>query len=94
MLIYLWLLKIVLKILPNAMTRAASDTFNPQVLSARANGDTIIACLDSAVRDLHIRRQLDVDTVCVGAVSWSYDGNSFNVHVLTAVDHDVKHLAV
>lgn len=83
-----------MKFLPDAMGRAASDAFNPQVLSARTNGDTIIAGLDGAVHDLRIRRQLDVDTVCVGAVSWSYDGNSFNVHVLTAVDHDVKHLAV
>lgn len=76
------------------MGSAASDTLNPQVLSARANGDTIIAGLDGAVHDLHIRRQLDVDTICVRAVSWSYDFSSFDVHVLGAVDHNAKHLAV
>ena len=76
------------------MTRAASNTFNPQVVGGRANGNTIIPSFDGRVDDLHICRLLNMNTICIRAVTGSYYFNAFNKHILATVYYDMVQLAV
>ncbi len=76
------------------MTGTACDALNPQVLGARANGDAIIPGFDDGVHYCNISWKLNMDAVCVWAVTGGYNFDSFNMHILAAIEHNVEHLAV
>lgn len=76
------------------MSGAADKVFNPQTLSAGADGDAIVAGSNPGVEDGDVRRELHVDAVCVGAGTGGSDPYPLHFHVLAAVDDDVVQLTV
>ncbi|KAK3035415.1 hypothetical protein RJ639_032943 [Escallonia herrerae] len=63
--------------LPDAMSRAASDPLNPDILGVGTNGNAIVSGPDYAAGDGNARGVLHVDAVCVWAVTRGY-----NPHIL------------
>lgn len=76
------------------MTRTACHAFDPEVLSARTNGDAVVSSSDGGVEDGNISRQLDVDAVRVGAVTIGDQLHSSHLHILAMIYYHVEHLAI
>ena len=76
------------------MARTARHAFDLEILSTRADRDTIVPSCHKGVEDDNIFRKLNVDAICVGTVTVGNDPYSSHLHILTVVYHDVEHLAV
>jgi len=73
------------------MTRATSNLLDPNVPSARANGNAIIAGLDNATEDGDAGCALKVDPVGVRASTWSSQCQVLQRYVVAA-DYAYVHL--
>lgn len=77
-----------------AVAGAASHVFDPESGSAGADGDAVVAGGDGGGEDGDMGWHLDVDSVGVGADAGGWDFRALKLHVVAAVDNDVKYLAV
>lgn len=81
-----------LLVLPDAMTRATSDTNYSDLLRTMADGDTIIAGADYAVSDRNQFGAANVNAVSVRAVKRSCYLHITNRHIVAiAYKHMEKH---
>lgn len=76
------------------MARATRYPLYQEVAGAGADGDTVVAGLHAAAGDGDAVGFLDMDAVCVGAVSGSQQFHSLDPHILAAVQPQVVGLAI
>lgn len=76
------------------MARATPNALDPQVLSTRANRDAVIPSGDVRVKNQDVRRELDMDSIRVGAVAVGLHSQPLNANIPAPVYGDVEHLAV
>ena len=76
------------------MARSTCNIFNPQVRGARANGYAIVTGADFGVKDCDVRRELDVNSVGVRAVSGGDDLDTSHFDVVASIENYVEQLAI
>lgn len=76
------------------MTGTAADLLNPHIARPLTDRDAVVARLYAATRDGHAARHLDMDAVCVGAVTGRNDLRALHCHAVTPKNGYVEALAV
>lgn len=76
------------------MAWATCYILNPKVCGPGADGNAIVAGLYAGGHDGDSHRLLDVDPICVGAVTGSDDLHPLHIHIIATIDHKMIQLAV
>ena len=74
----------------DSVSRTAHNFFNEEILHPISHGDAVISCGDLSVEDLDSLTSSQMDTVSVGAFSWSDDLDVIKGHVLAADNVEVE----
>ena len=80
--------------LPKAMSRAASDVGDGDILSTVANGDTIITGANDTVGNGHQFWGAKVHSIGVGTIMWSYNFHVSSSEIVAVEYRRVKPHAI
>jgi len=74
----------------DSVSWTAHNFLNEEILHPISHGDTVISCGDLSVEDLDSLTSSQMDTVSVGAFSWSDDLDVIKGHVLATDNVEVE----